>query len=159
MVVGQSAVKIKFRGLHTSILRRPTLGTMPLLESLFGRSITPAERLRQHLRSLQRAQRELERERTKLEAQEKKLVNDIKRYARQGQMVCELVLTKACVQGDGERSCTNSEKHPQVLSDEHTAAGRRSSNANITQFPANGRGYARRITGMQTHANHSHSHL
>lgn len=49
--------------------------------------MTPAERLRQHLRSLQRAQRELDRERTKLETQEKKLVADIKRSARQGQMV------------------------------------------------------------------------
>ena len=46
-------------------------------EALFGRTVTPAERLRQHLRSLQRAQRELERERTKLEAQEKKLTADI----------------------------------------------------------------------------------
>lgn len=68
---------------------------MPLLETLFGRSTTPAERLRQHLRSLQRAQRELERERTKLEGQEKKLVSDIKRHARQGQMVCTKTLTLA----------------------------------------------------------------
>lgn len=64
---------------------------MPLLESLFGRSTTPAERLRQHLRSLQRAQRELDRERVKLEGQEKKLVSDIKKNARQGQMVRPLL--------------------------------------------------------------------
>lgn len=31
--------------------------------------MTPAERLRQHQRTLQKAQRELDRERTKLEAQ------------------------------------------------------------------------------------------
>ena len=42
-------------------------------DTLFGRSKTPAEKLREHQRSLQRAQRELDRERTKLEAQEKKL--------------------------------------------------------------------------------------
>ena len=64
---------------------------MPLLESLFGRSTTPAERSRQHLRSLQRAQRELDRERVKLEGQEKKLVSDIKKNARQGQMVRPLL--------------------------------------------------------------------
>lgn len=44
-----------------------------LQDTLFGRSKTPAERLREHQRSLQRAQRELDRERTKLEQQEKKL--------------------------------------------------------------------------------------
>jgi len=56
-------------------------------ESLFGRAKTPAERLRQHQRALQKAQRELDRERTKLESQEKKLVADIKANARKGQMV------------------------------------------------------------------------
>ncbi|CCU99506.1 unnamed protein product [Malassezia sympodialis ATCC 42132] len=70
---------------------------MPILETLFGRATTPAERLRQHLRSLQRAQRELERERSKLEAQEKKLVNDIKRHARQGQMSACNVMAKDLV--------------------------------------------------------------
>jgi len=43
--------------------------------------------MRQHQRSLNKAQRELDRERTKLEAQEKKLVVDIKKAARAGQMV------------------------------------------------------------------------
>ena len=70
---------------------------MPLWEALFGRSVTPAERLRQHLRSLQRAQRELERERVKLEAQEKKLVTDIKRHARQGQMPACTVMARELV--------------------------------------------------------------
>lgn len=85
---------------------------MPILETLFGRATTPAERLRQHLRSLQRAQRELERERSKLEAQEKKLVNDIKRHARQGQMVCKDKLTKVGLQCYGQRSRKNSKKYP-----------------------------------------------
>lgn len=60
---------------------------MNIIENLFGRAKTPAERLRQHQRSLQKAQRELDRERTKLEQQEKKLVADIKASARKGQMV------------------------------------------------------------------------
>ena len=49
--------------------------------------MTPAERLRQHQRSLTKAQRELDRERGRLEQQEKKLIADIKRSAKAGQMV------------------------------------------------------------------------
>ena len=60
---------------------------MSAQDTLFGRAKTPAERLRAHQRSLNKAQRELDRERTKLEAQEKKLVADIKKNARNGQMV------------------------------------------------------------------------
>ena len=59
-----------------------------LQETLFGRSVTPAERLRQHQRALAKAQRELDRERAKLEQQEKKLIQDIKKSAKSGQMVC-----------------------------------------------------------------------
>jgi hypothetical protein len=54
---------------------------------VFGRSMTPAERLRQHQRSLQKAQRELEREAQKLEQQEKKTMMDIKKNAKAGNMV------------------------------------------------------------------------
>ncbi|GAA5979082.1 hypothetical protein JCM11641_004967 [Rhodosporidiobolus odoratus] len=59
---------------------------MNIVETLFGRTKTPAERLRQHQRALQKAQRELDRERSKLESQEKKLVMDIKNGARKGEM-------------------------------------------------------------------------
>lgn len=51
--------------------------------------MTPAERLRQHQRSLQKAQRELEREKGKLEAQEKKTMADIKKNAKAGNMVSQ----------------------------------------------------------------------
>ncbi|CAO1630468.1 unnamed protein product [Parajaminaea phylloscopi] len=57
-----------------------------IISTLFGSRKTPAERLRQHQRSLQKAQRELDRERTKLEAQEKKLVAEIRKNAKDGQM-------------------------------------------------------------------------
>lgn len=50
--------------------------------------MTPAERLRQHQRSLTKAQRELDRERTRLEQSEKKLIVDIKKSAKAGQLVC-----------------------------------------------------------------------
>lgn len=49
--------------------------------------MTPAERMRQHQRSLQKAQRELEREKAKLEQQEKKTMADIKKNAKAGNMV------------------------------------------------------------------------
>lgn len=77
---------------------------MNIIETLFGRTVTPAERLRQHQRSLAKAQRELDRERTKLEQQEKKLVGDIKRSAKAGQlnackiMAKDLVRTRRYVQ-------------------------------------------------------------
>ncbi|KIK69387.1 hypothetical protein GYMLUDRAFT_646556 [Collybiopsis luxurians FD-317 M1] len=45
---------------------------MNIVETVFGRSVAPGERLRQHQRSLEKAQRELGRERAKLEQCEKK---------------------------------------------------------------------------------------
>ncbi|THH27620.1 hypothetical protein EUX98_g6563 [Antrodiella citrinella] len=66
-------------------------------ETLFGRTVTPAERLRQHQRALAKAQRELDRERTKLEQQEKKLIGDIKRSAKAGQLNACKVMAKDLV--------------------------------------------------------------
>ena len=43
--------------------------------------------MRQHQRALTKAQRELDRERTKLEQSEKKLIADIKKSAKAGQLV------------------------------------------------------------------------
>ncbi|CAG0914168.1 unnamed protein product [Notodromas monacha] len=58
---------------------------MPL-EFLFGRRMTPEEMLRKNQRALNKAMRDLDRERGKMEAQEKKLINDIKKMAKDGQM-------------------------------------------------------------------------
>lgn len=60
---------------------------MSLWEWVFGPALTPADYLREHLRLLHRARREIDRERSKLQQQEKQLMSDIKRDARQGQMV------------------------------------------------------------------------
>ncbi|CAE6357653.1 unnamed protein product [Rhizoctonia solani] len=70
---------------------------MNIMETLFGRSVTPAERLRQHQRALAKAQRELDRERTKLEQQEKKLIMDIKKSAKAGQMNAAKIMAKDLV--------------------------------------------------------------
>lgn len=60
---------------------------MPL-EFLFGRKKSPEEMLRQNQRALTKAMRDLDRERQKMEQQEKKVIADIKKMAKQGQMVC-----------------------------------------------------------------------
>ncbi|WWD16838.1 hypothetical protein CI109_101270 [Kwoniella shandongensis] len=70
---------------------------MNILDTLFGRSMTPAERLRQHQRSLQKAQRELDREKAKLEAQEKKTMAEIKRNAKAGNMNACKIMAKDLV--------------------------------------------------------------
>ncbi|KAL0071626.1 ESCRT-III subunit protein did4 [Marasmius tenuissimus] len=70
---------------------------MNIIETLFGRTVTPAERLRQHQRSLAKAQRELDRERSKLEMSEKKLIMDIKKSAKAGQMNACKVMAKDLV--------------------------------------------------------------
>lgn len=59
---------------------------MPL-EWLFGRKKTPQEMLRQNQRALNKAMRELDRERSRMEQQEKKVIADIKKMAKLGQMV------------------------------------------------------------------------
>lgn len=53
---------------------------------LLGRK-SPAEVLRAHQRALNKAQRELDRERVKLEKLEQKVIMDIKRAAKAGQIV------------------------------------------------------------------------
>jgi len=66
-------------------------------ETLFGRTVTPQERLRQHQRALTKAQRELDRERGKLEQSEKKLITDIRKSAKSGQMNACKVMAKDLV--------------------------------------------------------------
>ena len=57
------------------------------MDLLFGKRKTPAEQLREHQRSLTKAQRELDRERSRLQVQEKKLIADLKKAAKDGQSV------------------------------------------------------------------------
>ncbi|KAJ1846652.1 ESCRT-III subunit protein did4, partial [Coemansia sp. RSA 486] len=68
-----------------------------MLDFLFGKRKTPQEILRQNLRALNKAQRELDRERTKMEAQEKKLIADIKKSAKAGQINACKVMAKDLV--------------------------------------------------------------
>eukprot|EP00126_Sphaerothecum_destruens_P007286 Sdes_comp19784_c0_seq2m11852 len=64
---------------------------------LFGSSKTPQELLRQNQRSLNKAMREMDRERMKLEQQEKKLILDIKKNAKAGQIDATKIMAKDLV--------------------------------------------------------------
>ena len=57
------------------------------MEFLFGKKKTPEEMLRDNQRALNKAMRDLDRERMHLETQEKKVIADIKKMAKMGQMV------------------------------------------------------------------------
>lgn len=57
------------------------------MEWLFGKRLTPEEMLRKNQRALNKAMRDLEREKMKMEQQEKKIIMDIKKMAKEGQMV------------------------------------------------------------------------
>nr|CAB3456142.1 unnamed protein product [Digitaria exilis] len=61
---------------------------------LFGKRKTPAELLRENKRMLDRSIREIERERQGLQAQEKKLISEIKKTAKEGQMGAVKVMAK-----------------------------------------------------------------
>uniref|UniRef100_A0A1I8GT85 Charged multivesicular body protein 2a n=1 Tax=Macrostomum lignano TaxID=282301 RepID=A0A1I8GT85_9PLAT len=65
--------------------------------SLFGRKKTPEEMLRQNQRALNRAMRDLDRERGRLEQQEKKVIADMKKLAKQGQMDAVKIMAKDLV--------------------------------------------------------------
>lgn len=67
------------------------------LAALFGRRKTPEEMLRQNQRALNKVIRELDRERSQLERQEKKLVVDIKKMAKSGQMEAVKIMAKDLV--------------------------------------------------------------
>ncbi|XP_070536349.1 charged multivesicular body protein 2a-like isoform X2 [Ptychodera flava] len=69
---------------------------MPL-EWLFGRRKTPEEILKQNQRALNRAMRDLDRERAKMEQQEKKIIADIKKMAKLGQMDAVKIMAKDLV--------------------------------------------------------------
>jgi charged multivesicular body protein 2A len=64
---------------------------------IFGRKKTPQEMLRQNQRALNKAMRDLDRERASMENQEKKIIADIKKMAKQGQMDAVKIMAKDLV--------------------------------------------------------------
>ncbi|GLH05512.1 Charged multivesicular body protein 2a [Gryllus bimaculatus] len=69
---------------------------MPL-EWLFGKRMTPEEMLRKNQRALNKAMRDLDRERMRMEQQEKKIIADIKKLAKEGQMDAVKIMAKDLV--------------------------------------------------------------
>ncbi|CAI8035434.1 Charged multivesicular body protein 2a [Geodia barretti] len=64
------------------------------MDRLFGKRKTPEELLRQNQRALNKVMRELDRERDQLERQEKKLVVDIRKMVKSGQMEAVKIMAK-----------------------------------------------------------------
>jgi len=68
-----------------------------MLQGLFGKSKTPKEILREHQRAINRAGRDIDRERTNLQNQEKKVIMEIRKAAKQGQMGAAKIMAKDLV--------------------------------------------------------------
>jgi len=64
---------------------------------LFGKRKTPEQMLRENQRLLKKTIRDLDRERAKMEQQEKKIIADIKKMAKDGQMDAVKVMAKDLV--------------------------------------------------------------
>ncbi|KAL5240100.1 hypothetical protein ACI65C_007510 [Semiaphis heraclei] len=69
---------------------------MPL-EWLFGRRMSPDEMLRKNQRALNKAMRDLDRENMRMEQQEKKIIMDIKKMAKDGQMESVKIMARDLV--------------------------------------------------------------
>ncbi|XP_065344551.1 charged multivesicular body protein 2a [Cloeon dipterum] len=67
------------------------------MEWLFGRRMTPEEMLRKNQRALNKAMRDLDREKARMEQQEKKIIMDIKKMAKEGQMESVKIMAKDLV--------------------------------------------------------------
>ncbi|ERL88001.1 hypothetical protein D910_05390 [Dendroctonus ponderosae] len=67
------------------------------MEWLFGKKLTPEELLRKNQRALNKAVRDLDREKQKMEQQEKKIINDIKKLAKEGQMDAVKIMARDLV--------------------------------------------------------------
>jgi len=67
------------------------------IRMLFGKRMTPEQRLRENQRALNRAMRDLDRERARMEQQEKKIITDIKKMAKEGQMDDVNIMTRDLV--------------------------------------------------------------
>ncbi|XP_011298190.1 charged multivesicular body protein 2a [Diachasma alloeum] len=67
------------------------------MEWLFGKRVTPEEMLRKNQRALNKAMRDLDRERARMEQQEKKIIMDIKKMAKDGQMDAVKIMAKDLV--------------------------------------------------------------
>jgi len=64
--------------------------------TVFGKEVPLKEVLRENKRTIKRAIRELDREKLHLEREEKRLVMEIKKNAKAGQMKTVKIMAKVC---------------------------------------------------------------
>lgn len=81
-----------------------------MFEWAFGKKLTPQERLWKNQRALDKTQRELTREVNKLQQQEKKLISDIKKSAKAGQISSAKIQAKDLIRTKSYISKFNSMK-------------------------------------------------
>ncbi len=67
------------------------------MDALFGKKMTPDQMLRKNQRALNKAMRDLDRERVNMERQEKKIIADIKKMAKEGQVDAVKIMAKDLV--------------------------------------------------------------
>lgn len=67
------------------------------MDMVLGKRSLPGELLRKHQHALNRAMRELEREKIKMEREEKKIIFNIKKVAKEGQMEAVKIMAKDLV--------------------------------------------------------------
>lgn len=67
------------------------------MDWIFGKRVTPEEMLRKNQRALNKAMRDLDREKMRMEQQEKKIIADIKKMAKEGQMESVKIMAKDLV--------------------------------------------------------------
>jgi charged multivesicular body protein 2A len=65
--------------------------------SIFGNKKTPEQMMREYKRTLDKTIRDLERERVKMQAQEKKLLQDMRKMAKQNQMEAVKIMARDLV--------------------------------------------------------------
>ena len=79
---------------YFSSFRQTQQDLLAAMEWLFGKRVTPEEMLRKNQRALNKAMRDLDREKMRMEQQEKKIIADIKKLAKEGQMVLSVFPTE-----------------------------------------------------------------
>lgn len=68
-----------------------------MMDFIFGKKKTPQELMRQYKRQIDRTVRELDRERVKMQQQEKKLIAEMKKLAKDGQIDAVKIMAKDIV--------------------------------------------------------------
>lgn len=92
-----SHYRIRRLPLRTRVQNSPSHTLLAAMGNALGKKKTLKEQLRENKREINRAIRELDRERTNLQMQEKKLIIEIKKMAKEGQIASVKIMAKDLV--------------------------------------------------------------